>query len=55
MSERIINSSLELAIMGLLWQQPHSGYDLLKVFSENDVRILGWMRLFILLTANRLL
>ena len=34
MSDRIINSSLELAIMGLLWQQPHSGYDLLKVFSE---------------------
>ncbi|UCG17263.1 MAG: PadR family transcriptional regulator [Phycisphaerales bacterium] len=34
MSERIISSPLELAIMGLLWQQPRCGYELLKVFSE---------------------
>ena len=33
MSDRPI-ALLELAIMGLLWQQPRSGYDLLKVFSE---------------------
>lgn len=25
---------LDLALMGLLWQQPRSGYDLLKVFSD---------------------
>lgn len=34
MSDRIISSPLELAILGLLWQQPRSGYDLLKVFTE---------------------
>lgn len=37
MSDRIINSSLELAILGLLWQQPRCGYDLLKVFSETAI------------------
>ncbi len=34
MSDGTISSSLELAIMGLVWQQPRSGYDLLKIFSE---------------------
>ena len=34
MSNRIISSPLELAILGLLWQQPRSGYDLLKLFTE---------------------
>ncbi len=34
MQRHAINSSLELAVMGLLWRQPRSGYDLLKVFSE---------------------
>jgi DNA-binding PadR family transcriptional regulator len=29
--------SLDLALMGLLWQQPRSGYDLLKVFAETAI------------------
>lgn len=29
-----ILTSMKLAIVGLLWQQPRSGYDLVKVFSE---------------------
>ncbi len=33
MSSRSI-PPFELAVLGLLWQQPRSGYDLLKVFSE---------------------
>ena len=34
MPKRTIIPSLDLAIMGLLWQQKRSGYDLLKVFSQ---------------------
>ena len=34
MAKRAIIPPLELAVLGLLWRQPRSGYDLLKVFSE---------------------
>ncbi len=41
MNRITINSPLELAVMGLLAQQSHSGYDLLKIFSETAMGSFG--------------
>lgn len=38
MSSKPVNSPLELAVLGLVWQKPRSGYDLLKIFSESALR-----------------